>query len=61
MKIAEFRCANCGRLLAKTNGDTEIKCPRCGAINRYIAVSGKVEYIPKAQHRVTSSGATFTD
>jgi len=61
MKIAEFRCADCGRLLAKTNGDTEIKCPRCGAINRYIVASGKVECIPKTQHRTTSSGASFTD
>lgn len=71
MKMVDFRCANCGRLLAKTNGDTEVKCPRCGAVNKYIMASGKVEYTPKtarrtasdehASHRSTSSGATFND
>lgn len=29
-----FRCIGCNKLLAKTDGDTEIKCPRCGIINR---------------------------
>lgn len=37
-----FRCIGCNKLLAKTDGDTEIKCPRCGIINR-LKVSGEDE------------------
>ena len=56
----EFRCASCGKLLAKTNGDTDIKCPRCGAMNMYDAVTGKVKYTPKTlKDRSQSSGVTF--
>ena len=35
MKNFEMRCGSCGKLLAKTNGNTEIVCPRCGAMNTY--------------------------
>jgi phage FluMu protein Com len=33
---SDYRCS-CGRLLAKASGplDVEIKCPRCGALNRF--------------------------
>lgn len=66
--VVDFRCANCGRLLAKTDGNTEIKCPRCGAINKYDPVSDTIECSPKeadpSKHpnkaeRSTSSGMTF--
>ena len=33
-KIAEHRCQRCNRLLGKFNGQAEIKCPKCGKINR---------------------------
>lgn len=60
MKKVEFRCVSCGRLLAKVAGDTEIKCPRCGAINKYSAETGQTQCIPKdKQGRITSSGMTY--
>src|SRR5690625_3825659 len=33
-KMNEVRCHKCNRLLGKTNGDYEIKCPRCGTLNK---------------------------
>lgn len=33
MPLLEFRCKQCGKLLAKLEGKAEIKCPRCGKIN----------------------------
>ena len=35
-----FRCIGCNKLLAKTDGDAEIKCPRCGMINRLSVSDG---------------------
>ena len=55
----DFRCGNCGRLLARTDGNTEIKCPRCGALNQYNAETGKVLSVPKEKQRVSSSGMAF--
>ena len=49
----KFRCAECGRLLAKVAGDAEIKCPRCGAINDYDHKTGKVSCVPKEQQNRT--------
>lgn len=59
--VIDFRCKHCGRLLAKTDGNTEIKCPRCGAINRYSASDNTIECEPKekSDQRSTSSGMTF--
>ena len=34
VKLSEHRCAKCNRLLGKFNGQAEIKCPKCGKINR---------------------------
>lgn len=61
MPTIDFRCVSCGRLLAKCDGNTEIKCPRCGAINKYDASTGKVTCVPKhkQERRVTASGMTF--
>ena len=59
MDKVDFRCSNCGRLLARTNGDTEKKCPRCGAINLLTVSTGTIKCVPKEQRRVTSSGMTF--
>lgn len=59
-EVIDFRCANCGRLLAKTDGNTEIKCPRCGAINTYCAADNTIKCSPKDKaERSTSSGMTF--
>lgn len=33
-QLAEHRCIRCNRLLGKFNGQAEIKCPKCGKINR---------------------------
>ena len=33
-KLIEHRCSKCNRLLGKFNGQAEIKCPKCGEINR---------------------------
>lgn len=57
MEKKELRCANCNRLLAKTNGDTEVVCIRCGYLNIYNAKTGKVECSPK--RRVSSSGVQY--
>ncbi len=32
--LVEHRCQRCNRLLGKFNGQAEIKCPKCGKINR---------------------------
>jgi DNA-directed RNA polymerase subunit RPC12/RpoP len=34
VKLSEHRCSKCKRLLGKFNGQAEIKCPKCGKINR---------------------------
>lgn len=34
VKLSEHRCSKCNRLLGKFNGQAEIKCPKCGKINR---------------------------
>lgn len=34
IRLEEERCRNCNRLLGKFNGQVEIKCPKCGEINR---------------------------
>lgn len=33
-RLIEKRCQQCNRLLGKFNGQAEIKCPKCGKINR---------------------------
>ena len=59
-KLNEMRCVSCGKLLAKVDGNTEIVCPRCGAKNRYDAVTGDIKCeVRKQRQRVTSSGSTF--
>lgn len=32
--LIDARCICCNRLLGKFNGQAEIKCPKCGKINR---------------------------
>lgn len=33
-RLKDERCIFCNRLLGKFNGQAEIKCPKCGKINR---------------------------
>jgi len=33
MRLLEFRCAKCGKLLGRIDGSAEIKCPRCRDLN----------------------------
>ena len=32
--LTDARCSKCSRLLGKFSGQAEIKCPKCGEINR---------------------------
>lgn len=40
VKLSEHRCRKCKRLLGKFNGQAEIKCPKCGEINRIVVNLG---------------------
>ena len=48
----EIRCQNCGRLLLRAGDlrDVEIKCPKCGYVNRFTA--------PPAQDKLARPTAT---
>ncbi|MFC4714071.1 Com family DNA-binding transcriptional regulator [Planococcus dechangensis] len=35
-ELAEARCANCNKLLAKIEKKAEIKCHKCGHYNHYV-------------------------
>ena len=59
-KKIDMRCVSCGKLLAKTDGNTEIVCPRCGSMNRYDAKTNTIDCEPKRNRmRTSSSGMTF--
>ncbi|MBO1005751.1 Com family DNA-binding transcriptional regulator [Pseudogracilibacillus auburnensis] len=34
MSLEEARCIKCDKLLALLKGELEIKCPRCGEMNK---------------------------
>jgi len=34
--MKEIRCKECGKMLGKIDGEYEIKCPRCKAMNTNI-------------------------
>lgn len=55
----EFRCASCNKLLARTSGETEIKCPRCGVMNVINTTAGTIRFIENVKGRVTASGVQF--
>lgn len=33
--LSEARCKKCNKLLGKIRGQADIKCPRCGTLNKY--------------------------
>ena len=55
----DMRCVSCGKLLAKTDGNTEIVCPRCGAMNRYDAETNTIDCEPRRRMRTSSASTTF--
>jgi phage FluMu protein Com len=59
-KMIDIRCPICDRLLAKTDGNLEIKCPKagCRAIVRYNKETGEIKAY-KEPARDTSSGKRF--
>lgn len=53
-EMDEVRCSNCRRLLARGHySNIEIKCPRCGAINRFF-YNPKATSLQSARHRASS-------
>lgn len=61
--MKEIRCENDGKLLGRFEGQYEIKCPRCGFVNRGSTYTEKQDCIMKTHipldKRKTSSGVTF--
>lgn len=43
----EFRCKGCGKLLAVTDGNANIVCPRCSGMNKLSIQTRKIEFIPR--------------
>ena len=62
MANVNLPCASCGMTIARVGGDAVIKCPRCGAITKYNALTGDIKCVPeeKQPYRVTASGMTFS-
>lgn len=57
----EFRCKGCGKLLAKTDGNSDIVCSRCGGMNKLKIKTGSITFISrKMRNRTTSSGMRFS-
>lgn len=48
MKKIELRCGKCRKLLGRVSGSAEIKCSRCGTLNKYDAFTNEIELVPKA-------------
>lgn len=61
--MEEVRCKDCEKLLGRFEGKFEIKCTRCGAVNRGNTNSQEQKVIRKVHiplnKRQTSSGVTF--
>lgn len=47
MKKIELRCGKCRKLLGRVAGSAEIKCSRCGTLNKYDAETNEIELVPK--------------
>ncbi|WP_066719922.1 Com family DNA-binding transcriptional regulator [Clostridium sp. Marseille-P299] len=60
--MIDFRCKKCDRKLAETDGNTSIKCPRCGNINVLNIKTKEIKTTPCKKiepERKTSSGKRF--
>lgn len=60
--MIDFRCKKCGRLLGRTDGNTEIACPRCSGINTINILTKEITYqsrLKKQSERTTISGKRF--
>ncbi len=61
VKKIEFRCKGCGKLLAETDGNTDIVCPRCSGMNKLNIKTGYIVFVSrKMRSRTTSSGVRFS-
>ena len=47
MEKIELRCGQCRKLLGRISGSAEIKCSRCGTLNKYDAKTNRIELVPK--------------
>lgn len=57
----EFRCKGCDKLLAVTDGNTNIVCPRCSGMNKLNINTKKIIFIPRnMRNRTISSGVNFS-
>lgn len=57
----DFRCKGCDKLLAVTDGNTNIVCPRCSGMNKLNIETGKIKFIPRnMRNRTTASGVNFS-
>ncbi len=57
----EFRCKGCDKLLAVTDGNTNIVCPRCSGMNKLNIKTRNISFIPRnMRNRTTSSCVNFS-
>lgn len=57
----EFRCKGCDKLLAVTDGNTNIVCPRCSGMNKLNIETRKITFISRGmRNRKASSGVSFS-
>ena len=56
----EFRCKGCDKLLAVTDGNTNIVCPRCSGMNKLNIETRKITFVSRSmRNRKTSSGVNI--
>lgn len=54
----EFRCKGCAKMLAYTNGDTDIVCPRCGGMNKLNIETKQIVFTTKKMRQQAMSLGT---
>ena len=59
--MKELRCSKCNKLLAKFEGDIEVKCPRCKTINSDSKIKGFIprNIVKECLDRVTKEKCYF--
>ena len=48
MEKIELRCGQCRKLLGRVAGSAEIKCSRCGTLNKYDAEKNEIKLVLKS-------------